>query len=104
MTTTEFNEYLSGQMEVVKSRLGMKAAEYAGGADRLHNFKKAGRRRDKTPAQALDGMVLKHEISISDKIEGGTVPTKEFTQEKLLDNIAYLFLLDAIWEEEREDL
>ena len=86
-----------------------KSNEYSRANDKLHNFKAAGRKRDITPERALDGMALKHEISIDDiinDIDAGKLPARDVLTEKIIDRINYLVLLNALIEEriQRADL
>lgn len=91
-----------------------KAGEYARGNDILHNFKKAGRRRGKSPEEALAGMQEKHRTSIDDMLqdlearfqkEGPDMILTNMEisvwEEKLRDDICYSFLLWGLLLERR---
>ena len=97
-----FNKVVERRLEKVRETLIKKAAEYAAGGDRLHNFKKGVLMNGKaiTPAQLLKGFKLKHDISVDDMIEGQTEVTPYLIDEKIGDQVCYAILLEAIfWEE-----
>lgn len=101
-----FNELVKNRLENCEQVLGVKNAEYASEGDRLHNFKKAARMTDRDPVLALDGMWLKHRVSVADMVEKLIadpyyVPSKELVAEKFGDNHNYLLLLEALIEERR---
>jgi len=95
-----FDEILSTRLEKIKTILGAKAKEYASNDDRFHNFNVAGRIAGVTPEKALYGMMLKHEVSVTDLIElAGAEPSKlneAIIDEKIGDNINYLILLEGL--------
>lgn len=83
-----------------------KSDEYSRGQDKLHNFRKAAKSRNITPERALDGMMLKHLVSIDDiinDIDNGKIPTKQTLSEKITDIINYLVLLEALITERIEE-
>lgn len=93
-----------------------KNKEYARGKDKLHNFKRTGERRRKSPEEALAGMQEKHRTSIDDmvqdleerfKTEGPNfkITKKELAiwEEKLRDDINYDLLLWALLNERVSD-
>jgi hypothetical protein len=86
--------------------LGPKDKEYSRGGDKLYNFKRAGVLQNITPEKALLGMWSKHLISIIDIINeiDVKIPSKEMMNEKINDNINYLFLLEGLIEERRLEL
>ena len=99
MKNEEFNEIIDKTCEHIKTTLLKKADEYASADDRLHNFKRAGQVRNETPLEALDGMMLKHEISfldLIDKSKCGAVIPKEIYEEKIGDFINYLILAKGL--------
>lgn len=70
----------------------------------MENFKLAGAKTSKTPAEALMGMKAKHDVSIDDMVDmlkRGVVPSKEMVAEKIGDSINYLLLLEGLIEEAR---
>lgn len=96
MDSKRFDEIVENRIEKIKSVLKSKAGEYSKGNDRLHNFKVAAMARGITPLQALDGMMLKHEVCYLDLVSGRTKPTKEFIDEKIGDFINYLILAEGL--------
>lgn len=82
---------------------GVKHEDYTRNDDKLHNFKKAGTRRDTTPEYALAGMLEKHLTSIDDMINDlefdGVDHTLKEWDAKLIDAINYFKLLRALIEE-----
>lgn len=104
MTQEKFNEFMDFVIEKhIKEVMCKKSAEYASGEDKLHNFKRASRMAGKTPIECLRGMLLKHDVSIEDMLDGlhrGKTYPQELWQEKLHDKINYLFLLWAILSEQ----
>jgi hypothetical protein len=110
MNNQEFNRLVKNQCESINKVLSAKAGEYASDTDRLHNFKSAARKLDTTPQVALNGMDMKHYVSIQDMILNGlpatllnikSLPEKraaciKYIDEKIGDHINYMILLKAI--------
>ena len=101
MTPEEFDKIVDLRLETCRSVLCDKGREYSRNGDRLHYFKEAGKRRGVTPERALDGMSLKHEISIGDIISDAendppVLPRRGVLGEKITDAINYLLLLEGI--------
>lgn len=86
--------------ERIKGVMCVKSAEYARGDDKLHNFKRAAWVSGKNPLVCLQGMKLKHDVSILDMLddEEGTLDkyTREKWEEKISDDINYLILMLAL--------
>lgn len=107
MNDQRFQQLLDRRIELTKKVLGAKALEYArcedfSGPDRLHNFKKAGRRRGSTAAQALLGFLEKHLVAVDDAVDFEDVVSQAWIDEKIGDVINYYILLEAILTEEME--
>ena len=100
MTSEVFNQHLQHMQEVTIDTLMNKAKEYATDGDRLHNFKVAADVQGISPTAALAGMMAKHTVSVYDMIGTGEVYPMELWEEKIKDNINYLFLLWALLHEE----
>jgi len=96
MTPEEFDFIIDSQLNTCRDILVVKAREYAGDKDRLHNFKVAAVLQDITVAQALRGMQAKHTVSIYDMINSGETYPLELWGEKITDHINYLLLLLAV--------
>ena len=106
MNSEDFNKLVAERLTQCTRVMTAKAGEYASDADRLHNFKKAGRMKDQDPVRALDGMWLKHRVSVDDMVErlctdAGYVPDKALIAEKFGDNHNYLLLLEGLIEDRR---
>lgn len=73
-----------------------KSMEYSTNSDKLHNFKKAAALRDKTPEEALMGMVTKHWVAIDDFVQQIEKHPRDYSQwdEKIGDIIVYMILLE----------
>jgi hypothetical protein len=92
LSEKDFNTYFDKIMERTKNVLKVKAREYARNNDRMHNFNKASIKKQITREQALDGMRLKHQISIddiNDDIELGLTPIESVVTEKFGDRLTY---------------
>jgi len=110
MTLDDFKELTISFIEenCYNLMFGEKNKEYARGQDKLHNFKKAGRRRGKSPEEALAGMLEKHLTSIDDMVQdlekefqNGNDPEINLDKwkEKLRDAINYHLLTWALLNE-----
>ena len=100
MTSEVFNNHLQHMQDVSVETLLNKAKEYATDGDRLHNFKVAADVQGISPTAALAGMMAKHTVSVYDMIGTGQVYPLDLWEEKIKDNINYLFLLWALLNEE----
>jgi hypothetical protein len=100
MNHDAFDKILKRRIEQMEKVLGKKAAEYAKGNDRLHNFKRAGAMLRSTPEAALVGMLAKHLISILDMVDdldqAGFLAAAHLWDEKLGDAVNYLVLLEGL--------
>lgn len=99
MTHAEFEEVLSAKIERIRRVMLAKSADYARGADKLHNFKAAAEMDGITPEQAAKGMLLKHWQSLRDLIDDmdrSVYWPLSHWQEKLDDAVNYLILIEAL--------
>jgi hypothetical protein len=104
MTEETFMEVFKDRVNKCQTLLISKNLEYARDGDKLSNFKKAAALQGCCPEKALQGMMAKHQISISDMINDlndDIYTSMEIWEEKLNDALNYLFLLDALLEERR---
>lgn len=108
MDNKTFQTLAHRRFEECKKVLAAKNAEYSRGGDKLHNFKRAsaivgsGRHRY-YPEDALEGMWLKHLVSILDMIDDvPNLPTIKLLDSKITDAINYLVLLEALFMEQME--
>jgi len=96
MTEKDFNllvDYVTE--ERIKGVMCAKSAEYARGDDKFHNFKRAAAVSGKSPLECLQGMRLKHEVSILDMLDDeafGIHHSREKWEEKISDDINYQIL------------
>lgn len=101
MNQTDFMKLVAERKEKCHSVLNAKGIIYAVGDDRLSNFKSVGNMNNKTPQEALWGMVSKHIIAARDMIDSGEIPTEKWISEYLGDIHNYMYLLEGVWEEQR---
>ena len=101
MDISEFDKLVEYVVnERIKGVMCAKSAEYARGGDKLHNFKRAADVSNSSPLECLQGMKLKHDVSIldmlNDEVERVLPYTKEKWEEKISDDINYLILMLAL--------
>lgn len=92
LTPKQFEKYFDEIKERMLATLESKGEEYVRNNDRLHNFNQASKKRFEQRERSLDGMRLKHEISIDDiinDIERGLLPEKAVVMEKFGDRLIY---------------
>ena len=103
MNIEKFSKLLEYRIELMRSVLAAKSAEYSTTEDKLHNFKRAADMLQCTPERALIGMWSKHIISILDivnKVDNNiALPPIDLLEEKIGDAINYLILLEALVKE-----
>ena len=100
-----FNSLVGQRFNQCGKVLTQKGEEYSREGDRLWNFKRAAAKQGNTPAEALIGMKVKHDVSVDDMVDmlkRGVLPSREMVAEKIGDSINYLLLLEGLIEEERE--
>lgn len=105
MNQKSFDKMFKETVAKCESMLCAKNKEYARNNDKLSNFKKAAAMQSITPEEALQGMMAKHQISITDYVmdlREGTTHTIEQWDEKIIDALNYLFLLRALLIEKEE--
>lgn len=99
MTKEEkFEKVVNETLQQIKSILLEKGKEYRRNNNPFHNFEEGAKRTGLSREKVLDGMLLKHEISISDitnDIDFGKLPTESTVNEKFNDNIIYLIIKKA---------
>lgn len=95
MSNAKADAYIEEIISQIRSSLKAKAREYVRNNDRMHNFNEAGRIQNTIRENALDGMRIKHIISINDirkDIEQDKMPSKKILDEKFGDVINYYIL------------
>lgn len=95
MDAEAFASMLHDQFRVCEDVLTDKRREYAT-KDVLHNFRRAAELQNISPKAALAGMMVKHTVSLYDMCHSDEEFTIERWEEKIIDHINYLFLLNAI--------
>ncbi|HQT97977.1 MAG TPA: hypothetical protein PK416_08885 [Thermodesulfobacteriota bacterium] len=99
MTEDQFDMVVGTRLLRIKDSLQRKNAEYAPGADKLHNFKAGAALLRCTPEKALLGYMTKHLVSIFDLVgalDQGKCAHVDVWREKIGDAINYLILLEAL--------
>lgn len=95
-----FDDCIENRLQKIRKTLLLKAKEYASNDNRFHNFDVAAHILNSTPERALQGMMLKHIVSIFDLIEWTEVNeqliTESLINEKIGDAINYLILLEGL--------
>ena len=98
MNRNRFDEIVNQTLCQVTDVLTDKSIEYSRNNNPFHNFDVGARKTGLIREKVLDGMALKHEISIEDivnDIEDGKLPSYELVNEKFGDAINYLILKKA---------
>lgn len=98
MTETRFEQLVDETLNQIKETLIVKGKEYRRNNDPFHNFNEGSKRSGLIREKVLDGMLLKHEISITDMtndLEKGILPKIGTVEEKFGDNLIYLILKKA---------
>lgn len=100
MTYSEFERLVVNRFKICARTLTEKAKQYAISDDRLIQFKVAAVLENRTPEQALQGMMIKHTIALNDFINNPqlNIPREQW-EEKIVDSINYLVLLEALVKE-----
>ncbi|MEA1997705.1 MAG: hypothetical protein U9N61_00055 [Euryarchaeota archaeon] len=96
-----FSNHLERRLKKIEDTLHSKAAVYASKENRLHNFDVAARITNCTPEQALQGMMMKHIVSVLDLVQWAEITperiTEQLVDEKIGDTINYLILLELLF-------
>ena len=98
MTENRFEQIVDETLNQIKETLIQKGREYRRNNNPFHNFEEGSKRSGLIREKVLDGMLLKHEISIADMtndLEKGILPKIETVEEKFGDNLIYLILKKA---------
>lgn len=98
MNSVDFDKEVESVLQQVRDILVIKGKEYRRNDNPFHNFDVGARIKNISREKVLDGMLLKHEISISDMtndLDEYKLPSRETLNEKFIDNIVYLILKKA---------
>ena len=98
MTENRFEQIVDETLNQIKEVLIQKGREYRRNNNVFHNFDEGSKRSGLIREKVLDGMLLKHEISIADitnDLEKDILPKIETIKEKFGDNLIYLILKKA---------
>lgn len=98
MTKNRFEQIVDETLNQIKSTLIEKGREYHRNNDPFHNFNQGARITGLIREKVLDGMLLKHEVSIADMTDDlvkNILPKIETVEEKFGDNLIYLILKKA---------
>ena len=98
MTENRFEQIVDETLNQIQNVLIEKGKEYRRNNNPFHNFEEGSKRSGLIREKVLDGMLLKHEISIADMtndLEKGILPKIETVEEKFGDNLIYLILKKA---------
>lgn len=98
MTEERFEQIVDETLNQIQNVLIEKGKEYRRNNNPFHNFEEGSKRSGLIREKVLDGMLLKHEISIADMtndLEKGILPKIETVDEKFGDNLIYLILKKA---------
>lgn len=95
----EFENIVEQTLNHVRETLIVKGKEYRRNNNPFHNFEVGARKKNITREKALDGMLLKHEVSIEDitnDLDLGILPTESAVNEKFGDALIYLIIKKAM--------
>lgn len=101
MKHEEFEKLVETQIDKSKQGLLKKGREYSSEEDRLHNFKVAAELQNCTTAQALNGMLAKHVVSVFDMVNSGKLYSTAIWDEKIGDALNYLLILRAVVDQDQ---
>lgn len=97
MNSRDFKLVFENRVKQMGDLLVSKSAEYSSDDDKLRNFRVAAAMDGTTMEKALDGMKLKHDVSIKDMVNGRVPITLKMIHEKITDDMNYLSLLEAVF-------
>lgn len=100
MKEIEFENNIEKTLQQLKDTLIVKGKEYRRNNNPFHNFEEGARRKSLLREEILDGMRLKHEISISDMrndLYVGKIPDRKTIDEKFNDILIYYLIEKAMF-------
>jgi hypothetical protein len=102
MKRSDFNRIVQQSIDHINRTLTAKGAEYADDDNVFRNFEAAGRKLSVTREKALQGMLIKHIVSVDDIIDGKAPYIDAVLDEKIGDIINYYILLKAMLKREHD--
>lgn len=96
---SEFEKIVSQTLRQIEETLIVKGKEYRRNNNPFHNFEVGARKKNISREKALDGMLLKHEVSIEDMtndLDLDILPTESAVNEKFGDALIYLIIKKAM--------
>jgi hypothetical protein len=96
----EFERIVDETLQQIRETLIVKGKEYRRNNNPFHNFEVGAMKKSISREKVLDGMLLKHEISIEDMtndLDQGKLPSESSVNEKFGDNLIYLLLKKAMF-------
>lgn len=103
MTREEYNKSIEAQLKRVKETLIKKNKEYSTDSSPLHNFHESAKLLRTTPKKCALAFVAKHLTSIIDMTQSDIDHPIELWEEKLGDAKNYLFLIECLVQEEKNE-
>lgn len=95
-----FERIVDETLQQIRETLIVKGKEYRRNNNPFHNFEVGAIKKSISREKVLDGMLLKHEISIEDMtndLDNGKLPSESSVNEKFGDNLVYLLLKKAMF-------
>lgn len=95
-----FEQIVDETLQQIRETLLVKGKEYRRNNNPYHNFEVGARKKNISREKALDGMLLKHEVSIEDMtndLDSGKLLSIGAVNEKFNDNIIYLIIKKAMF-------
>ena len=95
-----FEQIVDETLQQIRETLLVKGKEYRRNNNPYHNFEVGARKKNISREKALDGMLLKHEVSIEDMtndLDSGKLPSIGAVNEKFNDNIIYLIIKKSMF-------
>jgi predicted patatin/cPLA2 family phospholipase len=96
----EFEKVVDTTLQQIRDILIEKGKEYRRNNNPFHNFEVGAKKKSISREKVLDGMLLKHEISIDDMtndLDLGKLPAASVVNEKFNDNLIYLIIKKAMF-------
>lgn len=103
MTREEYNKSIEAQLKRVKETLIKKNKEYSTDNSPLHNFHQSAKILRVSPKECALAFMVKHLTSIIDMTQSDIDYPIELWEEKLGDAKNYLFLIECLVQEEKNE-